>query len=57
MKLIQQKISLEQQIQALAKTLQEYQGEITMTDQEKFNYFKQQKRHFHSLRIRLMKWI
>ena len=43
MKLIQQKISLEQQIQALAKTLQEYQGEITMTDQEKFNYFKQQK--------------
>ena len=43
MKLIQQKISLEQQIQALSQTLQEYQGEITMTDQEKFNYFKQQK--------------
>ena len=42
-KLIQQKISLEQQIQALEKTLQEYQGEITMTDQEKFKYFKQQK--------------
>ena len=42
-KLIQQKISLEQQIQALSQTLQEYQGEITMTDQEKFNYFKQQK--------------
>ena len=42
-KLIQQKISLEQQIQALSNTLQEYQGEITMTDQEKFNYFKQQK--------------
>lgn len=42
-KLIQQKISLEQQIQALSQTLQEYQGEITMTDQEKFKYFKQQK--------------
>ena len=43
LKLIQQKISLEQQIQALSQTLQEYQGEITMTDQEKFKYFKQQK--------------
>lgn len=43
LKLIQQKISLEPQIQALSQTLQEYQGEITMTDQEKFKYFKQQK--------------
>ena len=38
-KLIQQKISLEQQIQALSQTLQEYQGEITMTDQEKYRNF------------------
>lgn len=43
LKLVQQKIALEQQITALSKTLQTYKGEETMTDNEKFEYFKQQK--------------
>lgn len=43
MKLIQQKNAIEQQLYALTQTLQNLKGENTMTDNEKFNYFKQQK--------------
>ncbi|MCU6167928.1 hypothetical protein KWH76_24290, partial [Enterobacter roggenkampii] len=41
--LLQERAALDSLLTTLAQTIDYYEGEKTMTDQEKFSYFKEQK--------------